>query len=88
LEEIIRDYQGWFRSPIFLGVRKGFLDDEEYSKISNFTKSIKLDWSEKLSQPEQEAISTRYGETRPSVIIGTPKEAIQELAEFLDLIEF
>ncbi|MDT8782116.1 MAG: type I-B CRISPR-associated protein Cas7/Cst2/DevR [Candidatus Bathyarchaeota archaeon] len=34
LNEIVKDYQNHFESPIYIGLRKGFFDEKEYEQIS------------------------------------------------------
>ena len=38
LNEIVKDYKDNFLSPIFIGLRKGFVDEQEYNKVSQITK--------------------------------------------------
>lgn len=68
VEEIVRDYHQHLLSGIYLGVRKGFLDDAEYERLQSWASN-----GIKVSQDKN-----------VSVIFGTPKEAITKLANKID----
>jgi CRISPR-associated protein Cst2 len=42
LSEVAKDYKDKFLSPIFIGLRKGFLDEQEYNRVSQITKFVEI----------------------------------------------
>jgi len=66
LTEVAEDYYDKFLSPIYIGLRRGFLIDAEYDKISS-TESITLEGNKKIE-----------------VKFGTPKQALEEAAQFIE----
>jgi CRISPR-associated protein Cst2 len=69
INEVIKDFGDRVLSPIYIGLRKGFLTDEEYKKISEL-KSFEF--------------IGRDGETKKiEVVFGTPKEVLERLVEHI-----
>ena len=66
LTEVAQDYYHKFLSPIFIGLRKGFLVDAEYDKISSM-KSITVEGNKEIE-----------------VKFGTPRQALEEAAHFIE----
>jgi len=79
LTELVKDYKENFLSPVFIGLRKGFLEDSEYEKVSK--PGLDLAWSTNLHEKIQGDVLNLYESLRPSVVFGTPKEVIDKLAE-------
>ncbi|MEM2130185.1 MAG: type I-B CRISPR-associated protein Cas7/Cst2/DevR [Candidatus Bathyarchaeia archaeon] len=79
LTELVRDYEKNFLSPVFIGLRKGFLEDSQYELISNL--NLNLNWVENLDETLRSDARLLYPSPTPSTVFGTPKEAITKLAE-------
>jgi CRISPR-associated protein Cst2 len=79
LNEIVKDYKINFLSPIFIGIRKGFLEDSQYETISKL--SFDLDWTANLNESLKNDVRGLYQNPISSVVFGTPKEVIRKLAD-------
>jgi CRISPR-associated protein Cst2 len=72
LTEIVNDYHNEFLSPIFVGLRRGFLDEAEYERISKMKEVV---------------FKTTQGQGKLEVKFGTPKQALEAMAEFIETIK-
>jgi len=72
LTDIVDDYHDEFLSPIFIGLRKSFLDEAEYEKISGM---------------KEVAFKTDQGQGKLEVKFGTPKQALEAMTEFIETTE-
>jgi len=79
VKEVVKDYGKNFLSPVFIGLRKGFLEDSSYEELSKL--KLDLNWFENLANLKN-TIADLYQESEKlSIDFGTPKEAITKLAE-------
>ena len=84
LKELANDYQGNFISPVFIGLRKGFLEDSQYEMVSKL--NLDFNWSQNLDEKLKGSVLNLYKSPTPSVIFGTPKEVISKLADHAERV--
>lgn len=80
LKEIVKDYKNCFISPIYIGLRRGFFNEEEYAMISKMcgfkdNKGVISIVDKNSAQQQKPDVS---------VVFGTPKEVIAALTEHIE----
>lgn len=79
IEEIVRDYHERLLSPLFVGLRKGFLDNEEYEHIRQWADTgMKFKVKTQQGTEEEKSVQVKFG---------TPKEAIAGLVNAIEQME-
>lgn len=82
LAEIVQDYRGHLLSDLFIGLRRGFLDDAEYERIADLVNSgLKVKVKNAQGKEEEKAILDGS-----RIKFGTPKQAIDWLVEAIDQV--
>jgi CRISPR-associated protein Cst2 len=76
LAEVMQDYREHLLSDLFIGLRKGFLDDVEYERIAELAKrGLKVKVKNEQGQENDETVKVKFG---------TPKQVIAELVEAIE----